>query len=145
MLLQKRKAEFPVWGDVFGNFLSNDWLNFPQNMKEITGTFPAVNVKETETEFQIEMAVPGKSKEDFKIDVHDKLLTISSENRQSKEEKEDNYTRREFSYSSFRRSFKLPELADEDRCVANYTDGILKVSVPKKETKKPGVKSIEIL
>lgn len=145
MLVQRKKSEFPTLGDVFGNFLQPDWLNFPSNFKEVASTFPAVNVKETETDYQIEMAVPGKNKNDFDIAVNDKLLIISSKQQQSKEEKEDNYTRREFSYSSLRRTFKLPEIADENSCKATYLDGILKVIVPKKESKKAGVKSIEIL
>src|SRR5687768_6380989 len=133
MLVQKRKAEFPVWGDVFGNIFNNDWVNVPLNFKDSFGNFPAVNISESDAEFKIEMAVPGKNKEDFKIDVKENLLTISTEKTESKEEKEDNYTRREFNYQSFRRSFRLPEIADSENTAATYTDGILKVSVPKKE------------
>ncbi|MBK6950950.1 MAG: Hsp20/alpha crystallin family protein [Crocinitomicaceae bacterium] len=144
MLVQKRKAEFPVWGDVFGNIFNNDWVNMPTNLKEQFGSFPAVNVKETDADFQIEMAAPGKQKEDFKIDVNENMLTISSEKTNSKEEVEDKYTRKEFSYQSFKRSFKLPEIADSDNTTATYTDGILKISIPKKDTKKHGVKTIAI-
>lgn len=144
MLLQKRKAEFPVWGDVFGNIFNNDWVNVPLNFKDSFGNFPAVNILETENDFRIEMAVPGKTKEDFKIDVDQNVLTISSEKTESKEEKEENFTRREFNYQSFRRSFKLPEIADAENTNASYKDGILNVSVPKKETKKQGVRTISI-
>lgn len=144
MLVHKRKTEFPVWGDIFGNVFNNDWVNMPLNFKDLQGNFPAVNIVESENDFKIEMAVPGKNKEDFKIDVNENLLTISSEKSETKEEKEENYTRKEFSYQSFRRSFKLPEIADSDNTSANYVDGILKISVPKKENKKNGVKTITI-
>jgi len=144
MLLQKRKTEFPVWGDVFGNIFNNDWATLPLNFKDSMGNFPAVNIRETETEFKIEMAVPGKNKEDFKIDVKESFLTVSAEKAESKEEKEEKFTRREYSYQSFRRSFRLPEIADSDNIGATYTDGILKIVVPKKEVKTPGVKTIAI-
>lgn len=144
MLVQKKKSELPVWGDMFGNFFSNDWLNFPQNFNASQGTFPAVNVKDTEKSFEIEMAVPGKKKEDFKIDLNERVLSVSTESREEKEEKDERYTRREFHYSSFSRSFRLPEIADGESCTASYSDGILKISVPKKDAKTPGVKTIAI-
>jgi HSP20 family protein len=144
MLALKKRSEFPVWGDMFGNVFTNDWLNFPQNYKEQFGTFPAANVKESDKEFTIELAVPGKSKEDFKIDLDQNLLTISSEQKENKEEKTENYTRKEYSYQSFRRSFRLPETADEQETSANYTDGILKIVIPKKDSKKQSAKTITI-
>jgi len=79
MLLQKRKTEFPIWRDVFGNFLTNEPLNYKQNFREVYGSIPTSNIKENENEFQIELAVPGKKKEDFAIDVKEKLLSIYSE------------------------------------------------------------------
>ncbi|MBL7898822.1 MAG: Hsp20/alpha crystallin family protein, partial [Crocinitomicaceae bacterium] len=85
---------------MLGNVFTNDWLNFPQNFKDQFGTFPAANVKESENDFVIELAVPGKNKEDFKIDLDNHVLTISSEQKESKEEKSENYTRREYSYQS---------------------------------------------
>lgn len=144
MLALRKKSEFPVWGDMLGNVFSNDWLNFPQNFKDQFGTFPAANVKESENDFVIELAVPGKNKEDFKIDLDNHVLTISSEQKESKEEKSENYTRREYSYQSFRRSFKLPETANEQETTANYTDGILKILIPKKDNKKQNVKTISV-
>ncbi|MBI3135287.1 MAG: Hsp20/alpha crystallin family protein [Bacteroidetes bacterium] len=144
MLLQKRKAEFPVWGDVFGNLFNHAWTNVPQNFREPFGNIPAVNISESETEFKIEMAVPGKNKEDFKIDVKETILTISAEKIESTEKKEENYTRREYDFQSFRRSFRLPEIADSENTSATYTDGILTISVPKKEVKKHGVKTVAI-
>ncbi|MBK9191905.1 MAG: Hsp20/alpha crystallin family protein [Crocinitomicaceae bacterium] len=129
---------------MLGNVFNNDWLNFPQNFKEQFGTFPAANVKESEKDFTIELAVPGKNKDDFKIDLDENILTISSEEKETKEEKSENYTRREYSYQSFRRSFKLPETANEQETAANYTDGILKIVIPKKDSKKQSIKSISV-
>lgn len=93
-----------------------------------------VNVKETETAYELEVAAPGLSKEDFKIDVDGDTLTISAEKEANKEEKQDSYTRKEFSYSSFKRSFNLPERTVEtDKITAKYVDGVLQLVVPKSE------------
>ena len=106
---------------------------------------PAVNVKENEKGFEIEVAAPGLAKKDFNITVDNRVLTISSEKEEEKEEKQDNYTRREFSYSSFSRSFTLPEDVNEDDLKANYADGVLRLTVPKKTIAQPKVrKAIEV-
>lgn len=144
MLLQKRKTEFPVWGDVFGNILAKDWVHFPFDVKDQYGKFPAVNIIESETDYKIEMVAPGKTKEDFKISINENLLTISSEKEESKEEANEKYTRREFSYNSFTRSFRLSELADSEKIAAQYSDGILKITIPKKEIIKPEIKTISV-
>jgi len=144
MLHQKRKTEFPTWENVFGNLLANEPVNCAQNFREVYGTFPAANIKENENEFQIELAIPGKKKEDFTIDVKENLLTISSETKTTKEEPEKNFTRKEFNYESFKRSFKLPVISDPENISATYLDGILKISIPKKESKKELVKSIAV-
>jgi len=99
---------------------------------------PAMNVKETKNEFEIEMAAPGLTKNDFKITIDDGILTISSEKEEKTEEKEEGYLRKEFSYRSFERSMSLPETVDESKDVkAEYHDGVLKLMLHK----KPGVKS----
>lgn len=92
-----------------------------------------MNIKETEQDFSLEMAAPGKSKQDFNIEVNDNVLTVSSERKQQNEEKDADgrYTRREFSYSSFKRSFTLPENIQEDNINACYKDGVLHISLPK--------------
>jgi len=144
MLLQKRKTEFPIWGEVFGNFLANEPLNCSQNFREVYGSIPAANIKENENEFQIELAVPGKKKEDFKIDVKEKILSVSSESKTANVEKEEKFTRKEFSYETFKRSFKLPEVANAELIGAMYSDGILKISIPKKDTKHDTIKSITV-
>jgi HSP20 family protein len=106
---------------------------------------PPVNVKETEKQYEIELAVPGRSKKDFNISAENGILTISSENKEEKQQKEKDYTRKEFSYSSFTRSFSLPENANEEEIKANYSDGILKLEVAKKVAGQPKAKkAIEV-
>jgi HSP20 family protein len=98
---------------------------------------PAVNINETKDEFKIEVAAPGLKKEDFKINLDNNVLTISSEKEESKEENDENIRRREFSYSSFMRSFQLPEQeVDSEKIQAKYENGILKIELPKKEEAK---------
>ena len=109
-----------------------------------TGTLPAVNVEETDNSFKLELAAPGKGKEDFKIEVDKNVLTISSEEEARTEEEEKNYTRREYSYSSFRRSFRLPEGTDATAIEATYDNGVLFVSIPKAEVMEPNVKTIPV-
>ncbi len=116
-------------------FFENDYFNWSQqNHSPSNATLPAVNVKETDESFEIELAVPGFKKEDFKIEVNHNLLTISSEKQEEKETKEDEcYACREFSYQSFSRSFTLPESVDNDNINAKYDAGILKISIAKKQ------------
>ena len=112
-----------------------------QGLTVWNGSMPAVNVKETDDQFDLELAVPGMSKADFNIEIDADVLTISSEKKVSKESKEDNkegrFTRREFRYNAFKRSFNLPDTVDNTNIVANYVDGILSVVIPKKEEAKP--------
>ncbi|MBI1766975.1 MAG: Hsp20/alpha crystallin family protein [Bacteroidetes bacterium] len=113
-------------------FFDSDWLR--------KQSVPAVNVKENETNFEIEVAAPGLSKKDFRVTAENRMLSISSEKQEEKEEKEKDYTRREFSYSSFNRSFTLPENVNEDDIKANYEDGILKLRIAKKVIGQPKAK-----
>lgn len=94
---------------------------------------PAANIKETEDNFTLEMAAPGRAKEDFNIAIEDNVLTISSERKHAKETKDEKeqYTRREFRFTSFSRSFTLPEEVKQEEITAAYTDGVLTISVPK--------------
>ncbi|MCU0470423.1 MAG: Hsp20/alpha crystallin family protein [Arcicella sp.] len=105
---------------------------------------PAVNVKESENAFAIEVAAPGLKKEDFKISLHENRLTISAKQEESSAEKTDKYTRQEFNYTSFQRTFTLPKNVDGEKIEATYTDGILHVGLPKKEELKPAVKEIAV-
>ena len=94
---------------------------------------PAVNIQEDEKQFTLELAAPGLQKDDFKINLDNQLLTISKEVTEEKEEVKENYTRKEFVYNSFSRSFRLPKFILADKIKADYKDGILKLSLPKDE------------
>lgn len=105
---------------------------------------PAVNVIENEKNFDLELAAPGMKKDDFKINVENGVLSISAEKKEEKEEKDKNYTRREFSYNSFARSFTLPENANADEINARYENGVLRLSILKKVPSKPAKKEIAV-
>lgn len=125
------------WDDFFPKDLM-DWTN--TNFADFDATLPAVNVKEDEDAYEIDVAVPGMDKEDFKINYANNLLTISSEKKEEKKEKgkKGKYSRREFSYQSFQRSFTIPEnLVDESKIDATYRNGLLQIVLPKKEEVKP--------
>ena len=127
-----KRSDWPLLmnGNLLSDFFDNDRFFDSDWFKK--QSVPAVNVKETEKNFEIELAAPGLSKKDFKITVDNGVLTISSEKKEEKEQKEKDYTRKEFSYSSFSRSFTLPENVNEDDMKANYEDGLLKLSIAKK-------------
>ena len=115
------------------DFFENDF--FPGFQQRST-TIPAVNISEDEKGFTLELAIPGVEKKDLKIEINEDLLTISSEKKIEKEEENENYKRKEFSYSSFCRSFYLPEKIKRDNIEANCKDGVLTVSIPKEEVEK---------
>lgn len=113
-----------------------DWSN--SNFSSTNTSLPAVNVKETNDEFFIEVAAPGMNKNDFKVHFNNNVLTISSEKKNEKDEKTDNYTRREFSYKSFQRAFTISENAvNGEKISAKYNNGILVITLPKREEIKP--------
>jgi len=116
-----------------GSIFDNDF--FPV-MSANTNSMPAVNIKEDEKSFMLDLAVPGIDKKDLKIDINEDLLTISSETKNDSEENKDGYKRKEFSYTSFCRSFQIPENVNREKIEANYKDGILSVSLPKFEEEK---------
>jgi HSP20 family protein len=101
-----------------------------------TSSMPAVNIREDEKNYALELAVPGIEKKDLKIDINEDVLSISSETKNESEENKDGYKRKEFSYSSFCRSFYIPENVNRDKIEANYKDGILTVGIPKQEEEK---------
>ncbi len=106
---------------------------------------PALNIKETDKAFEVELAAPGFSKKDFDVNIADGCLNITAEKSESKEEKEENYTRKEFSYNSFQKSLQLPDTVKEEDVKAKYKDGILSFNLVKKEEPKaPKPKKIEI-
>jgi HSP20 family protein len=92
-----------------------------------------VNVAEDDKAYRIEVAVPGLSKKDVRIDLEDQVLTISSEKKEEKEDKKTNYMRREFSHNAFKRSFELPDTVDQDNIVARHESGVVTIHLPKKE------------
>jgi HSP20 family protein len=131
----------PSLRTVFENLWGSDLIEDEMFKK---AKLPAVNVKETDKSYDIEVAVPGMKKEDFNIAVENKVLTISADLKEEKEEKDDKYTRREFVSTSFKRSFSLPENVDENNIQAHYENGILKVTVPKVQEQKPEKKTISL-
>ncbi len=113
--------------------------------KEFEDFIPAVNIKESEKNYSIEIAAPGFEKSDFKIHVEGELLNISAEKKQEKSDKNERYTRKEYSYNSFSRSFTLPQNSNAEQIEANYEKGILGLNIPKKtETLLSNKKEIRI-
>ncbi len=138
---------FPVFSPMFDDFFGRELFNWGSNNFSTTSTtMPSVNIRETADNFEVEVAAPGMEKKDFKISLDGNLLTISSLKQFSNEETNERYTRREFSYQSFQRSFELPkDVVDQENIKARYDNGLLYLSIPKKEeAKKKEPKLIEI-
>ena len=136
MALLRFSNQFPT---LFDRFLENDlfdWSN--RNFSTTNTTVPSVNIKESPDGFEVELAAPGFLKTDFNIDLDHDQMTISSEKKVENETKDgEEFARREFSYQSFSRSFTLPNSADAEKIKATYENGILRVSIPKKDSAKP--------
>jgi HSP20 family protein len=133
-------VKFPTrYPSLFDRFFDNDLFDWSsRNFSNTNTTLPSVNIKESRENFEVEMAAPGLSKNDFKIELNHDLLTITSEKELEKETKDDQqFTQREFSYQSFSRSFSLPNSADGEKIEARYDNGILRIIIPKKEEAKP--------
>lgn len=132
----------------FDDFITRDLFDWTdKNFAALGSNLPSVNLKETDTNIEVELAAPGMKREDFKVEIDNDVLMISSEKEEEKEEvrKKDNYIRKEFNYQSFSRTFTLPETANENKIEANYKDGILHVVIGKKEgAKKRALKTIPI-
>ncbi|MCB0460132.1 MAG: Hsp20/alpha crystallin family protein [Flavobacteriaceae bacterium] len=130
-----KSTGIPVFPTLLDDFF-RDWST--TNFSETNTTLPAVNIRENDDQFTVEVAVPGMEKEDFQIDLDNNILTISSEKKIENEETNDKYTRREYSYQSFKRSFTLPKnVVDSDKIAATYKNGELVIAIPKKEEAKP--------
>ncbi len=134
MNLIKKQTANPWLPSLVDEFFNHDWL---PSAPAFHTTVPAVNVKELEKDFVLEIAVPGLRKEDFTIEIDNDLLSISSSFEQKTKKAEGKFTRREFSYNSFRRSFSIPEAVDANKIKANYTDGILTIDLPKRKEALP--------
>jgi HSP20 family protein len=130
---------FPTVPALFNDLFTRDLWNWNLENASLTGTtVPSVNIKETDNHFEVEMAAPGMKKDDFSIELDGNLLSITSEKESKEEEKEgDKYSRKEFSYQSFTRSFQLPkDVVDADKIEAKYENGVLNLVIPKKEEAK---------
>ncbi len=132
-------AKFNQLPSLFDHFFENDlfdWSN--RNFSNTNTTLPSVNIKEGNEGFEVEMAAPGLDKKDFKVELNGDVLTISSEKKTENETKEgEQFTKKEFSYQSFSRSFTLPNSVDNEKINAKYDNGILRIMIPKKEEAKP--------
>lgn len=141
-LIKNNNQKFPsLFSDLldYDKFFGNDFF------KGFENTLPAANVIEGEKSYKIELAIPGFKKEDIKVNIENEILTINAEAKTEKDEKNEKYTRKEFSYNSFSRSFQLPKTANSDKVNAKYEDGLLKLEVAKKEEAiQQGKKQINI-
>ena len=133
------RALNPWFNDVFDSFFNDSFVS-----DRIISRVPAVNIAENSNEYHIELAVPGLKKEDFKINLDKNILSVSAEKKAENSDESRKYSRREYSYSSFVRSFTLPETADQHNIDAEYTDGVLKISVAKREEAKNITKEISV-
>ncbi len=125
--------------DIFESMFNDSFIS-----DRMISRVPAVNVAETENHYHIEMAAPGLHKEDFKINLDKNLLTVSVERQMQQEQENKQYSKREYAYNSFVRSFALPDSADDAHIEATYSDGILNIAVAKKEEARRQVRQIEI-
>ena len=129
------KRQNPVFTSLIDDLLLNQDWNQNSNI-------PAANIIEADDHFDIQLAVPGKKKNDFKIELEEGILTISSKIEGNSTEEDNSFTRKEFGYSSFKRLFNIPETVSTDRISANYKEGILTVRLPKKEEALPQPKKL---
>ncbi|WP_281636138.1 Hsp20/alpha crystallin family protein [Flavobacterium marginilacus] len=138
-LIKRNAGQAPLNRLFFDDIFGRDFFNWENNNYSTTSTtLPSVNIKETADNYEVEVAAPGMDKNDFKITLDGNQLIISSVKENEKTTKEENYSRREFSYQSFQRSFELPKnIVDEDKIVARYENGLLLLSIPKREEVKP--------
>ncbi|GMN07254.1 Hsp20/alpha crystallin family protein [Croceitalea sp. MTPC5] len=128
-----------VLPSLMNEIFNPDWFG---GMENVSRNVPAVNIVERDEDFTLEFAVPGYKKEDFNIELDNDILTVSSEISTEDKSTNDNFTRREFSYSTFKRSFTLPETIDSGKVNAKYEDGLLKLTLPKREEALPKPKRL---
>ncbi|ADY52455.1 heat shock protein Hsp20 [Pseudopedobacter saltans DSM 12145] len=140
--LARQNRGMSPWVDFFNvdNFFDNNWL------KSFDKEFPAVNIAENEQNYALEVIAPGFKKEDFNLKVDDDILTISAETKSDTQEdnKKKEYTRREYNFRSFTRSFRLPENVKDNDIKASYSDGVLHLTLPKSEVQVKASKEISI-
>jgi HSP20 family protein len=137
---EKRNGSLlPGFNDVFDSIFNDTFFN-----ERLTSRVPAANLSETEDHFHVELAAPGLKKQDFKLNLDRNVLNISVEQRSENTGEQKNYSKREFSYTSWVRSFTLPESANAESIEAAYTDGVLKIDNAKREEAKVVRRQIEI-
>jgi len=137
-LVKRNGRRSEIVPSIWNNFFNNDLFNWDSNFADSGTSIPAVNIKEKPDSFTVEVAAPGMDKKDFKIEIDGSALTISSERQNESEEKDgENYSRKEFSYQSFYRTFHLPkEVVNADKIEAKYENGLLRLEIPKREEAK---------
>ncbi|SHM97579.1 Hsp20/alpha crystallin family protein [Mucilaginibacter sp. OK098] len=136
---KNRSLARPGFDDIFESIFNDTFLS-----DRMVSRVPAVNISETDGHYHIELAAPGLRKEDFKVDLDRDILTISAEKQTEQTENDKKYNKREYSYSSFVRSFTLPDSVDDANIEAEYTDGVLRINVAKKEEVRTASRHIEI-
>ena len=136
---KRNSALLPGFNDVFDSIFNDTFFS-----DRMVTRVPAANISETANHYHIELASPGLKKEDFKMSLDQNVLTISVEHSSENNSNEKNYSKREYSYSSFVRAFTLPESADENSIEAEYKDGVLKIDIAKKEEAKTVSRQIQI-
>jgi HSP20 family protein len=146
-LIKRNGNSVPSIPALFDDFFSRELFNWGNNNFSSTNTtVPAINIQEKADHFEVEVAAPGMEKKDFNITLEGSILTISSVKQHTDEKKTENYTRKEFSYQSFQRSLELPkDMVEGEKIKANYENGLLRLTIPKKEeAKRKAPKQIEI-
>jgi HSP20 family protein len=137
---EKRNSSLmPGFSDVFDSIFNDTFFN-----DRLTTRVPAANISETEDHFHVELAAPGLKKDDFKLNLERNVLNVSVEQGSEDNSVQKNYSKREYSYSSWVRSFTLPESANIENIEAQYTDGVLKIDIAKREEAKAVRRQIEI-
>ena len=136
---QKNSSLLPGFNEVFDSIFNDTFFS-----DRLISRVPAVNISESENNYHVELAAPGLKKEDFKLNLERNQLSISVDQQAGEHDEEKNYSKREYSYSSFVRSFTLPDSADHAKIEASYTDGILRIDIAKREEAKTVRRQIEI-
>ena len=136
---KRNNSLLPGFSDVFDSIFNDTFFS-----GRMITRVPAVKISETENNYHVELAAPGLKKEDFKLNLERNVLSISVEQTAGQEDNQKNYSKHEYSYNSFVRSFTLPESADDSQINASYTDGILRIDIAKREEAKSVRRQIEI-
>lgn len=132
-LVKSNGSLFPNVPSLFDDFFTRDFFHTPF-IKRTEETLPLVNIRENESSYELEVAAPGMDKDDFSVELNNNTLVINANRTNHSEDKGENYTRKEFNYQQFQRSFQLPDkIVDGNKISAKYNDGILNITIPKKE------------